>query len=334
MKEADNMESKARITAIGTYIPEKVLTNADFEKMVDTSDEWIVQRTGIKERRIAAEDEYVTDLCENAARNLAKNFNKSLDDVDLILVATVTGEFKFPSVSSQLQARLGLKNTGALDLGGACAGFVYGLHMANGLVSSGLHKKVLVLGGETLSKITDYTDRTSCILFGDGAGAALVEYDAENPGFFGFHMGTKGEGGRHLYQTGLSTKLNGEELTNPGKLVQNGREVYKWAVSGVPKGVKKLVEEANMSLDDIDWFIPHSANMRMVESICDRLDYPVEKTLTSMAYAGNTSSATIPLAFDFALQENKVKDGDTMLLYGFGGGLTECGIIIKWDPKA
>lgn len=128
--------------------------------------------------------------------------------------------------------------------------------------------------------------------------------------------------------------MNGEELTNPGKLVQNGREVYKWAVSGVPKGVKKLVEEANMSMDDIDWFIPHSANMRMIESICDRLDYPVEKTLTSMATAGNTSSATIPLAFDFGLQENKVKDGDTMLLYGFGGGLTECGIIIKWDPKA
>lgn len=325
------MESTARITAIGSYVPKRKLTNKDLEQMVDTSDEWITKRTGIKERRIAEEKEFVTDLSEQAVKNLAATFSKSVKDVDLILVATVTPDYMFPSVASQVQKRLGIENSGAIDLGAACAGFTYGLHLANALITSQLNKKILVLGAETLSKITDYEDRTSCILFGDGAGAALVEFDEENPSFLASYMNSYGDGGCNLYQTGLSKTMEGEELPNEGKLVQNGREVYKWAVTNVPMGINKMLEKSTYTLEDVNWFIPHSANMRMIESICDRINYPIEDTLTSLEYAGNTSSASIPLALDWAVQEGKVQSGENLLLYGFGGGFVECGLVIKWN---
>jgi 3-oxoacyl-[acyl-carrier-protein] synthase III len=324
--------SKARITAIGTCVPARVLTNFDLEKMVDTSDEWIVQRTGIRERRIADENQFTSDLAIAAVEDMIKAYGKTVEDVDLILVSTTTPDYPFPSVASRIQARFGIGQAGALDVNATCAGFAYALHLANGMISAGLHRKVLVVAAETLSKVTDYTDRTTCILFGDGAGAVLVERDEQHPGFLAAHLGTKGEGGIHLYRTGLSRRMGEAELAGNGCIVQNGREVYKWAVTTVPAGMAKVVEQAGLTLGDVDWFIPHSANLRMIESICEKSGFPLEKTLYSMEYYGNTSAATIPLALSLGIRDGKVKPVDTLLLYGFGGGLVHAGLLVKWMP--
>lgn len=323
-------KSKARITAIGSYVPEKRLTNKDLEKMVETNDEWIVKRTGIKERRIAHEEEFTSDIGYKAVKDLMERYDKSVEDVDMIIVCTFTPDFNTPSVASLVQAKLGIKNTGAIDLNAACAGFTYGLHVANGLVTSGLNKKVLVIGADTLSKLMDYEDRATCILFGDGGGAVLVEYDEKQPSFISSHLYSEGEGGKHLYSTNLSTRINGEDLNNSGDLVQNGREVYKWAVTTVPKGMQTVMKNAEYQLNDVDWFVPHSANLRMIESICDRSGFPIERTLYSLVEYGNTSSATIPLSLEIGLKEGKLSGGEKVLLYGFGGGLAQAGLLINW----
>jgi 3-oxoacyl-[acyl-carrier-protein] synthase-3 len=324
-------KSKARITAIGSYVPEKRLTNKDLEKMVETNDEWIVKRTGIKERRIAHEEEFTSDIGYKAVKDLMERYDKSVEDVDMIIVCTFTPDFNTPSVASLVQAKLGIKNTGAIDLNAACAGFTYGLHVANGLVTSGLNKKILVIGADTLSKLMDYEDRATCILFGDGGGAVLVEYDEKQPSFLSSHLYSEGEGGKHLYSTNLSTRINGEDLNDSGNLVQNGREVYKWAVTTVPKGMQTVVKNAEYQLNDVDWFVPHSANLRMIESICERSGFPIERTLYSLVEYGNTSSATIPLSLEIGIKEGKLRGGEKVLLYGFGGGLAQAGLLIDWN---
>jgi 3-oxoacyl-[acyl-carrier-protein] synthase III len=326
-----NMESKARITAIGTYVPQKKLLNEDLEKMVDTNNEWIVKRTGIKERRIAGKDEFTSDISVIAVQDLMRRYDKSVDDVDMIIICTLTPDFKTPSVASLVQAKLGIKNAGAIDLNAACAGFTYGLYVANGLVTSGLNKKVLVIGAETLSKITDFTDRTTCVLFGDGGGAVLVEYDDQNPSFISAHIGSEGEMGDKLYSTNLSNNMFGKELNDNGFIVQNGREVYKWAVNTVPKGIETLLEKTRFQLRDIDWFVPHSANLRIIESVCQKSNIPIEKTLYSLVCYGNTSSATIPLSLDMGVRESNLLPNQKVLLYGFGGGLAYAGLLIKWS---
>lgn len=325
------MNSKSRITAIGTYVPDQVLSNNDLEKMVHTNDEWIVQRTGMQERRIANEDEYSSHLAIKAIENLCTTYKKNLEDIDCIIVATTTADYVFPSVACQIQQYFNIPHTLAFDLNATCAGFTYGLHVGNSLITSGSHQKVLVIATETLSKVTDYTDRTSCILFGDGAGAILLERDENKPSFIGAHMGTNGDGGIHLYRTNLSTTMNGTLLQTSEKIVQNGREVYKWAVRTVPYGIKELLHTANLQIDDIDWFIPHSANLRMIESICEKSKISIQKTLTSVEDMGNTSSVSIPLALDLARKKGRLNNGDTLLLYGFGGGLTHLGLIVAWD---
>ncbi|MGD6844619.1 ketoacyl-ACP synthase III [Bacillus infantis] len=325
------IKSKARITAIGSYVPEGKFTNEDLEKMVETNDEWITQRTGIKERRIAGINEFTSDISYKAVVNLIERYNKSVEDVDMIIVCTLTPDFKTPSAASHIQARLGIKNTGAMDLNVACAGFTYGLYVANGLITSGLNKKVLVVGAETLSKVTDYTDRTTCILFGDGGGAVLVEYDEQQPSFISSHLGSEGEKGNSLYSTNLSKAMNGEDLAGNGCIVQNGREVYKWAVTTVPTGIQSVMKNASMDLKDVDWFVPHSANLRMIESICEKSGFPIERTLYSLVNYGNTSSASIPLSLDMAVREGSISKGNKILLYGFGGGLAHAGLLIDWS---
>lgn len=323
-------QSKSRITAIGTYVPDKVLTNADLEKLVETSDEWIVQRTGMRERRIAEPEQYVSELAINAVKDMKQRYGVEVHDVDMILVATSTPEYSFPSTAARVQSKLGIKSTGALDLNAACAGFVYALQLADGLVTSGMYRKVLVIGSETLSKITDYTDRTTCILFGDGAGAVLVERDDTESGFLANISGTFGEGGIHLYKTALSEKMDDQEL-KPGSLVQNGREIYKWAVRNVPVGMNMLLKQANIQADEVNWFAPHSANLRMIEAICERGPITLDRTLTSVEFRGNTSAASIPLALQLAIDDGRLKAGDQVMLYGFGGGMTYAGSIIKWS---
>lgn len=205
------------------------------------------------------------------------------------------------------------------------------MHVANGLITSGLHKKILVIGAETLSKVTDYEDRSTCILFGDGGGAVLVEFDEKKPSFLSSHLGSEGEKGKSLYCSNLSNRMFEEDLINSDKIVQNGREVYKWAVTTVPKGMQTVMKNASIPLSDVDWFVPHSANLRMIESICEKADFPIEKTLYSLVDYGNTSSATIPLSLDMGILEGKIKNGNKMLLYGFGGGLAYAGLLINWN---
>lgn len=328
---ASSIPAQARITAIGTYVPERILTNADFEKMVETSDEWIVQRTGIRERRICAEDQFTSHLCIAAVENMIARYNVTLDDLDLLIVATHTSEFATPSAACLVQGHFGFAHAGALDVNAACAGFAYGLHLANGMISSGLHRKILVIGADALSKTTDYADRTTCILFGDGAGAVLLERDDERPGFIAYHGGSDGKGAIHLYRTVLTGKLAGRDLKADGTIVQNGREVYKFAVNAVPAGMKTLLAQAGFREDDVDWFVPHSANLRIIESICEKTGIPLHRALHTIERYGNTSAATIPLALDVGVKEGKLREGDTLLIYGFGGGLVHAGLLWRWS---
>ncbi|WP_153723308.1 ketoacyl-ACP synthase III [Sporosarcina cascadiensis] len=323
--------SGARITAIGTYVPEKVLMNSELNEMVEADNEWIVQRTGIQERRISCPDEFTSDLCISAVKDLMHRYNKSVEDVDMIIVATCTPDVPFPSVSSMIQERLNITQTGAIDLNAACAGFVYALHTANSFISSGLHKKVLVLGADTISKVTDYTDRNTCVLFGDGAGAVLVEKDEQSNSFLGFHQGSDGSKAQHIYRSGLSNKVNGIELIDTQCLVQNGREVFRWVVRNIPESIRQILEKTQTDLHQVDWFIPHSANLRMIEPICEKLGYPIEKTLYSLVRFGNTSAASIPLALDLGVREGHVKNGDRVLMYGYGSGLVHAGQLLEMN---
>lgn len=321
---------EAKITAIGTFAPAKVVDNHYFETIIDTTDEWIRSRTGIVERRYAAEDEFTSDLAIGAARDMAGRYNKDLSDVDFILVATVTHDQIMPSMACQLQYRLGMPNAAALDISAACGGFGYGLTLAKGLIGSGMYKKILVVGSETLTKVTDFEDRSSCILFGDGAGAVLVEA-AEKGNIGACIAGAEGSGGQDLYISTLATQVNGVPIKANNKIVQNGRAVFRWAVTRMSEKFEEIVAKNGLAIEDIDWFIPHSANMRIIEAICERVGFPVEKALESLSKYGNTSSASIPLALDEAVKAGKVKKGDKLLLLAFGGGLTYAGTVLEWD---
>ncbi|WP_166238595.1 ketoacyl-ACP synthase III [Paenibacillus turpanensis] len=318
----------SRITAIGTYVPEKRITNYDLEQMVDTSDEWIVQRTGIRERRVSRPDEFTSDLCAAAVKDLMRRYDKKMDDVDMVIVATGTPDFSFPSVACLLQHQLGISSdAGCIDLSAACAGFVYAVNTASALVASGVHRKILVVGADALSKATDYTDRTTCILFGDGAGAVMVESDDSSLGVLASSYSSDGGGAQHVYRTGLRNEVNGVPLVGTQKIVQNGREVFRWAVRNVPEGVRRLLTNAEMSMDAVDWFVPHSANLRMIEPIAEKLGLSMEKVLYSLEYYGNTSAASIPLALDLGIRQGRVRNGQTVLLYGFGSGLTQAAAL-------
>jgi 3-oxoacyl-[acyl-carrier-protein] synthase-3 len=322
--------ANARLSAIGMAVPQKQITNTYFENMIDTTDEWIVSRTGIKTRYHAEKEEFTSDLCVRAVRDLFAGYpEKSMDDVDMILVATTSPDQPMPSMACRLQHRLSLKKAGALDIYAACAGFTYGVVMAKGLIAAGTHKKVLVIGGETLSKVTDFSDRTSCVLFGDGAGAVLVEAD-ETGNIGACITGASGEGGPDLYISGFAETIDDQPLNMNRCIVQNGRKVFKWAVTKIAEQMPLLARANGLSLNDIDWFIPHSANLRIIEAICNETGFPLEKTLESVVDYGNTSSATIPIALYNGIKSGKVKRGDRILLFGFGGGLAYAGTVITW----
>jgi 3-oxoacyl-[acyl-carrier-protein] synthase-3 len=322
--------SSLKIAALGTYVPEKRLTNHDLSRLVDTDDAWILRRTGIRERRIAAADEYTSDLCLAAVRDMEARGGR-LDEVDYIIACTSTPDYGFPSVAAHLQHRLGLVNVGAIDLTAACAGFMYGLDVADALLNTGRARSVLVAAGETMSKIVDYEDRGTCILFGDGAGVVLVNAPEGAPATLLARRATcDGAAGKELFLTGLRSEIAG--IVDPDRrLRQNGRAVYEWALLNVSSGIAELLESAGLCADQVDWFVPHSANARMIESICRRTGIPPERTLTSLEWCGNTSSASIPLALAPAVQDGRVRSGDIVLLYGFGGGLVENGMLLRWS---
>ncbi len=325
------LQSNAAITAIGTYVPQRILTNAELEQMVDTTDEWIIQRTGIRERRIAAEDQYTSDMIFAAIRNMIERYAVAIEDVDYILVATSTPDTMFPSMAARVQGEFNIKSCGAIDLQAACAGFTAAIQLGNSLLLSGIYRKILVVGADAISKITDYTDRTTCIIFGDGAGAVLMESTTDNTGhILASYSHTEGNLGHHVYCSNLAPTLNQHALRQDGLLVQNGREVYRWAVSRVSVGIQQLLTQSGYSTKQIDWFIPHSANERIIDALCERTGFTEEQTLSSIRYYGNTSAASIPLAIDLACQAGKLKAGQLLLLHGFGGGLTQAGLIMRW----
>lgn len=320
---------KSKITGIGAYLPDNRLTNHDLEKMVDTNDEWIVRRTGVKERRIADSEEFSSDLAIKAVENLIEKSDFNIDDVDMVIVTTFTPDYLTPSVSAVVQGYFNIKEAGSMDLNSACVGFVYGLSVADSLISAGHSNKVLLIASETVSKVVDYQDRSTCILFGDAAAAVLVERSNKGS-FLGSYFTSDGSLAHYGTCSNLSKKINGREIGKERYFQQEGRLLYEYVLKNIPVGISKLLEKNNLTNEEIDWFVPHSANLRMVEALCKRMDYPMGKTLVSNEYYGNTSSVSIPLSIWQALGEGKIESGDRLLLYGFGTGLTHGGIIIEW----
>jgi 3-oxoacyl-[acyl-carrier-protein] synthase III len=306
----------AGIIGIGRYLPEKILTNADLEKIVDTSDEWIRSRTGIEERRIAAEDVDTSDMAFEAAKKAISNAGISVEEIDMILVATVTPDRPFPSISCMLQEKLGAKKAAAMDISAACAGFMYGMVTAKQFIESGVYKHVLVVGVEKLSKITDWNDRNTAVLFGDGAGAAVLGPVSDNRGILSFELGADGTGGKHLYQ---------DEF-----IIMNGREVFKFAVRQMGESSVHVLEKAGLSKEDVDYLIPHQANIRIMEAARERLGLPEAKMSKTVNKYGNTSAASIPISLVEELEAGKIKDDDVIVMVGFGGGLTWGAIAIRW----
>lgn len=321
--------TNARLTAIGMAVPEKRVDNQYYEDIIETTDEWIQSRTGIRTRYHTEADEFTSDLCVKAARDLSEKYAVSLDDIDMVLVATTSPDQPMPSMACRVQYRLNLQKAGALDIYAACAGFSYGIVLAKGLIAAGTHRKILVIGAETLSKVTDFSDRTSCMLFGDGAGAVLIEAD-EKGNLGACVTGANGEGGPDLYISGFATSIDGHELKMNRCIVQNGRKVFKWAVTKMSEQMKVLAAKNNLTIDQIDWFVPHSANLRIIEAICNETGFPIEKTLESIVDFGNTSSASIPIALYNGIQSGRVKRGDRIMILGFGGGLAFAGTVVQW----
>ncbi|SDL98421.1 beta-ketoacyl-ACP synthase III [Sediminibacillus halophilus] len=308
---------RAGITGTGHYVPEKVLTNFDLEKIVDTTDEWIRTRTGIEERRIAEDDMDTSEMAYRAAVNAMEEAGITAKDLDMIMVATVTPDTPFPSVSCMLQDRLGADKVAAMDLSAACSGFMYGVVTAKQFIDTGVYKNILVVGVEKLSKITDWTDRNTCVLFGDGAGAAVIGEVSDERGILSFELGADGSGGKYLYQ-------------DKDYLSMNGREVFKFAVRQMPESSVNVVEKAGFRREDVDYLIPHQANIRIMEAAREKLGIPEEKMATSVKRYGNTSAASIPIALSEGVKNGKINEDDLVVLVGFGGGLTWGAVAFKY----
>ena len=320
---------RAGITAIGAYAPERILSNKDLEKMMDTSDEWIRTRTGIERRHIAAEDEFASSIAIKSIENLiARHGKASLEDVGLVIFATSAPDAIFPATASLVQAHFGL-NAGAFDLLIACPGWLYGLSVAKGFVESGQFKKVLVIGAEAVSKIMDYSDRSTAILFGDGGGAAIVEAVPEPYGIQSVVLGSDGNGAKHLGKALVANKLpDGTPMGE--KPFMNGPEVFKFAVRIMPKASLEALAKAGLGIDDIDMFVPHQANARIIEAAAERLGVAKEKVIINVNEYGNTSTASIQLALMDGMADGRIKKGDTLVFVSFGSGLSWASMVITW----
>lgn len=306
------------ILGLGHYLPERVVTNKEFEKMVDTTDEWIRTRSGIEERRFARDDEETSDMAYEAAKLALEDANVSPEEIDMIIVATVTQDMPFPSVAAMLQERLGAKRAAAMDLAAACAGFMYGMITAKQFIETKAYEKILVVGADKLSKILDFTDRNTCVLLSDGAGAAVMGEVSEGRGILSFELGADGSGGKHL------------NLNEKGYVAMNGREVFKFAVRQMPQSTINVIEKAGLTKEDVDFLVPHQANIRIMEAARQRLGISEDKMAKTIHKYGNNSAASIPIALSEAVKEGKIKDDDILVLVGFGGGLTWGAIALKW----
>ena len=323
---------KIGILGTGSYLPEKVLTNDDLSKMVDTNDEWIRTRTGIQERRIVAENEATSDLAYRAAEKAIEDAEIDRNEIELVIVATMTADHATPSTADIVQDKLGIRAS-AFDLSAACTGFIYAYTTGYSFIKAGIYKKVLVIGAESMSRVVDWEDRGTCILFGDGAGAVVLG-EVESGGFISSHLVADGSGACELIvPAGGSRKpANIEAIQNKEIYMQmNGREIFKFAVKVFPETVENVLKQGNVTPDDVDLFIPHQANVRIIESIAKRFKKPMDKFFVNLQKYGNTSGASVPIAIDEANKEGKLKKGDKIVIVGFGGGLTYGSILFEWS---
>ena len=323
------------ITGIGSNAPERILTNEELSKMVDTSDEWIVARTGIRERRVAGQEEALTDLALPAARQALGGAGVNPEELDLLIVATVTPDMTFPATAALMAAELGAHEAAAYDLSAGCTGFMYAVAQAYGMLAGGICRRALVVGGDVLSKIVDWSDRTTCIVFGDGAGAVVMER-VESGGFMGFELGADGAGGLQLYLPagGSREPTTAETVAEHGHYVHmNGREVFKFATRVLVSSAQKLLDQLGLTVDDIDLYVPHQANVRIIKHAVERLGIPEEKVVINVDRYGNTSSGSIPLALAEAVRDKRVDKGDIVLMTGMGAGLTWGSGVIEWTKE-
>ncbi|MCL1634027.1 ketoacyl-ACP synthase III [Luteimonas sp. SX5] len=320
----------ARIAGTGSYLPEKVLTNDDLAKMVDTSDEWIVSRSGIRERHIAADGETTGDLAYNASVRALEAAGVSADELDLIVLGTTTPDLIFPSTACLLQHRLGANGCPAFDVNAACSGFVYALTVADKFIKSGAAKTVLVVGSETLTRMVDWTERSSCVLFGDGAGAVVLKADSET-GILSTHLHADGGKKELLWNpVGVSVGFK-PELPNAGvRINMAGSDVFKYAVKALDSVVEETLEANGIDRHELDWLIPHQANLRIIEATAKRLDMPMDRVIVTVDKHGNTSSGSVPLALDEAVRSGKIQRGQLVLLEAFGGGFTWGSALLRY----
>lgn len=321
------------VVGLGSHVPERVLTNTDLEKMVETNDEWIVSRTGIRERRIVSEGEASSDLSVQAAKQALKHSGISADQLDLIIVATVTPDMVFPSTACLVQDQIGATKAATFDLSAACTGFIYGISTAAQFIATGAYEYALVIGVDCLSRIVNWEDRNTCILFGDGAGAAVLGPVEKGSGLLAFDLGGDGSGAELLKVEAGGSRLPATEETVKEKkhtISMKGREVFKFAVKVISASTEKVLDQANLSKEDIDHFVPHQANIRIIESAMKRFGLPPEKVVANLERYGNMSSASIPVALHEAYEQGRFQMGDTLVLCGFGGGLTWGSAVLKW----
>ncbi len=321
------------IIGTGSYVPEKILTNAELSRMVDTSDEWITTRTGIKERRIAGKDEFTSDMAAKAALKAIKQAKISPTEIDLILVATATPDMVFPATACFVQKKIGATNAACLDISAACAGFLFGIEIAQQFITSHTHETVLVIGAEKLTSITNWTDRNTCVLFGDGAGAAILRHRGSNHGVISTHIGSDGQYADILFMPGGGSRypITRENVDlNLVTIHMTGKEVYKQAVTAMLRAAKKALEQAGLSIQDIACVIPHQANVRIIDAIADRLGISRDKMFVNLDRYGNTSAAAVAIALDEANRSGRIKSGDYVLMVVFGGGLTWASTVIEW----
>ncbi len=316
---------KSKIIATGSYLPQKILTNLDLAKTVDTSDEWIVERTGIKQRHIVAESELTSDLAFKASKAALEKINFLAEDVEMIILATTTPDLTFPASATTLQAKLGAKNAFAFDVQAVCSGFVYALTIADNFIKSGQVKNALVIGAESLSRIVNWQDRNTCVLFGDGAGALLLQASTDESGIIATDLHSDGTLNNILKTTG-GTSLNQQA----GFIEMAGKEVFKHAVEKMTKSILSALKKSNLTTKDIDLLIPHQANLRILNAVAERLDLTPDKVIVTVENHANTSAASIPLALDYANSQNRIKKGDVIVLEALGGGLTWGSAIIRW----
>jgi 3-oxoacyl-[acyl-carrier-protein] synthase-3 len=322
-------EVPVSITGLGVKVPDRVVTNEDLKQYVDTSDEWIRERTGIRERRMASKEEALSDIALPASRDALAQAGVEGKDIDLLIVATVTPDMAFPSTGAILADKLGAVDAAAYDLSAGCTGFMYALAQAYGMLVGGLAKRALVVGGDLLSRILDWEDRSTLVLFGDGAGAVVMEAVPEQ-GFLGFELGADGGGGESLWLPGSGSRI----FDDPDKFVKmNGREVFKFATRILVKSAEEVMERCGVTIDDVDVYVPHQANLRIIDHATKKLGVPSEKVVINVDRYGNTSSGSIPLALADAAQDGRLQPGKLVLMTGMGAGLTWGSALIRWTKE-